>query len=247
MLEGRTMLFAPEHDSAPPSSRRSRTGRGRLVTGLTVGSVLVGGVVAATAADAGQTVWDRVAACESSGNWAINTGNGYYGGLQFSPTTWTGFGGGRYATRADLATKGQQIEIAQKVLRAQGPGAWPVCSVRAGLTVANGLAVDPYADGGGDDEPTSRDLDRPLVVDGIRGPLTNRGIELWVGGSVNGSLSTSDVKKMQGKLRVIPDGDIGPITTRSLQRKVGAAVDGNWGSQTTTYLQRYLNRLLFKG
>ena len=240
------MLFAPEHDSAPPNARKRRRARGRLATGLTVGAVVAGGVIAAGAADATETVWDRVATCESGGNWAINTGNGYYGGVQFSATTWTGFGGGRYAARADLATKGQQIEIAQKVLSAQGPGAWPVCSVRAGLTVTNGLAVDPYGDGGGDDEPISRGgLDRPLVVDGDRGPLTNRGIEMWVGGTVNGSLSLSDVRKMQSKLRVIPDGDIGPITTNALQRKVGAGVDGDWGSQTTTYLQRYLNRLLF--
>ncbi len=238
------MLFAPEHDSGPRTPR-PRPGRGRLATALTVGAVVVGGVFVAGAADATETVWDRVATCESGGNWAINTGNGYYGGLQFSPTTWSGFGGGRYAARADLATKGQQIEIAQNVLRVQGPGAWPVCSVRAGLTVTNGLAVDPYA-GGGDDDRISRDgLDRPLVVDGDRGPLTNRGIELWVGGTVNGSLSATDVKKMQGKLRVIPDGDIGPQTTRALQRKVGADVDGDWGSQTTSRLQTYLNRILF--
>mgnify|MGYP002652489313 CR=1 FL=1 len=94
----------------------------------------------ASAAASG-TVWDRVAACESGGNWSINTGNGYYGGLQFSAQTWLGFGGGKYARYANQATKAQQIAIAQKVLRVQGPGAWPVCSRRAGLTVANGTAV----------------------------------------------------------------------------------------------------------
>ncbi|WP_308010447.1 transglycosylase family protein [Blastococcus sp. LR1] len=71
--------------------------------------------------------WDAVALCESGGNWSINTGNGYYGGLQFSPTTWTSFGGGAYAPRADLATKEQQIAIAEKVLAVQGRGAWPTC------------------------------------------------------------------------------------------------------------------------
>jgi hypothetical protein len=71
--------------------------------------------------------WTRVAMCESSGNWSINTGNGYYGGLQFSPTTWAEFGGLAYASRADLATKSQQIAIAEKVLMVQGPGAWPTC------------------------------------------------------------------------------------------------------------------------
>jgi hypothetical protein len=71
--------------------------------------------------------WDAVALCESGGNWSINTGNGYYGGLQFSSSTWLAFGGGAYAPRADLAARSQQIAIGEKVLAAQGPGAWPTC------------------------------------------------------------------------------------------------------------------------
>ena len=71
--------------------------------------------------------WNAVALCESGGNWAINTGNGYYGGLQFSPSSWAAFGGTAYAARADLATRDQQIAVAEKVLAAQGPGAWPTC------------------------------------------------------------------------------------------------------------------------
>lgn len=91
--------------------------------------------VGETTADAASvSVWDKVAACESGGNWSINTGNGYFGGLQFTRSTWLAYGGGTYADRADHATKSQQIAIAEKVLRGQGPGAWPVCSVRAGLT-----------------------------------------------------------------------------------------------------------------
>ncbi|CAM5667678.1 Peptidoglycan DD-metalloendopeptidase family protein OS=Streptomyces tendae OX=1932 GN=GUR47_03660 PE=3 SV=1 [Streptomyces tendae] len=78
--------------------------------------------------------WDKVAACESTDDWDINTGNGYYGGLQFTQSTWEAFGGTRYAPRADLATKEQQIAVAEKVLDVQGPGAWPACSQRAGLT-----------------------------------------------------------------------------------------------------------------
>lgn len=71
--------------------------------------------------------WDAVAECESGGNWAINTGNGYYGGLQFSQSTWTGYGGGAYASTANQATREQQIEIAERVLDGQGIGAWPTC------------------------------------------------------------------------------------------------------------------------
>jgi cell wall-associated NlpC family hydrolase len=80
------------------------------------------------------STWDKVAACESGGRWHINTGNGYYGGLQFTASTWRAYGGGSYASRADRATKAQQIRVAERVLKGQGPGAWPVCSLKAGLT-----------------------------------------------------------------------------------------------------------------
>ncbi|MBC9725926.1 peptidoglycan DD-metalloendopeptidase family protein [Streptomyces sp. TRM68367] len=90
------------------------------------------GTGTAQAADA--DTWNKVAACESSNDWNINTGNGFYGGLQFTQSTWEAYGGTRYAPRADLATKDQQIAVAGKVLDGQGPGAWPACSVRAGLS-----------------------------------------------------------------------------------------------------------------
>ncbi|MEY8197275.1 resuscitation-promoting factor Rpf1 domain-containing protein [Corynebacterium pseudotuberculosis] len=80
--------------------------------------------------------WDRLAGCESGGNWAINTGNGYYGGIQFSASTWKGFGGGQYAPTADKATREQQIAVAEKVLASQGWGAWPSCSAKLGLNSA---------------------------------------------------------------------------------------------------------------
>ncbi|WP_245233898.1 resuscitation-promoting factor [Mycobacterium sp. PS03-16] len=74
------------------------------------------------------TAWDQVASCESSGNWAINTGNGFYGGVQFKQSTWEAFGGLRYAPRADLATREEQIAVAEATRATQGWGAWPVCS-----------------------------------------------------------------------------------------------------------------------
>ncbi|WP_308416651.1 transglycosylase family protein [Streptomyces sp. AJS327] len=77
--------------------------------------------------------WDCLALCESSGRWDINTGNDYYGGLQFWQPTWEEFGGTRYAARADLATREQQITVAERVLAVQGWKAWPVCSVKVGL------------------------------------------------------------------------------------------------------------------
>ncbi|MBY8884628.1 LysM peptidoglycan-binding domain-containing protein [Streptomyces sp. PTM05] len=84
----------------------------------------------AQAADGG--VWDRIAACESGGDWSINTDNGYYGGLQFSASTWAAYGGTAYAPTASGASRAEQIAIANKVQAAQGWGAWPVCSARAG-------------------------------------------------------------------------------------------------------------------
>ncbi|MCN9241168.1 transglycosylase family protein [Streptomyces sp. RY43-2] len=103
---------------------------------VTVGSAGVAipliGAGIAHAADA--DTWNKVAACESSHNWNTNTGNGYYGGLQFTQSTWEAYGGTAYAHRADLATRDQQIAVAEKVLKGQGPRAWPVCSTRAGLS-----------------------------------------------------------------------------------------------------------------
>ncbi|MBA3757378.1 transglycosylase family protein [Candidatus Saccharibacteria bacterium] len=77
--------------------------------------------------------WDRLAQCESGGNWAINTGNGYYGGVQFDRGTWLGNGGGVYAPTANLATREQQIAIASKVQAARGWSPWPACSAKLGL------------------------------------------------------------------------------------------------------------------
>jgi hypothetical protein len=103
-------------------------------TKLTAASAIGVGTLAASlispaAAHAATDVqWDRVAHCESGGNWHINTGNGYYGGLQFSQSTWNSFDTNHYASRADLASREQQITVANRVLHRQGWGAWPVCS-----------------------------------------------------------------------------------------------------------------------
>ncbi|MFF0343464.1 ubiquitin-like domain-containing protein [Kribbella sp. NPDC004875] len=80
----------------------------------------------------GSGAWDRIAACESGGNWAANTGNGYYGGLQFDHGTWAAYGGTAYANNANGASKAQQIAIAEKVKADRGGyGAWPVCGKKA--------------------------------------------------------------------------------------------------------------------
>lgn len=95
------------------------------------------GLALAPAANAApDSDWDRLAQCEAGGNWAINTGNGYQGGVQFSPSTWAAYGGTQYAPTANLATREQQIAIAEKTLAGQGWGAWPSCSAQLGLNSA---------------------------------------------------------------------------------------------------------------
>jgi hypothetical protein len=89
--------------------------------------------IATPAEAASLNTWKRLAECESGRRWHINTGNGYYGGLQFSASTWRAFGGGKFASYAHRATRDEQIRIAEKVRKHQGWGAWPHCSRKLGL------------------------------------------------------------------------------------------------------------------
>lgn len=131
------MHYQSKHAAAKSISMKHRMA-GVGIAGV---ATVAAGIGAASSASAAGSVWDRVAACESSGNWSINTGNSFYGGLQFTRSTWLAYGGGQYASRADLATRAEQIAVAQRTLAGQGPGAWPVCSVKAGLTRSNGGAT----------------------------------------------------------------------------------------------------------
>ncbi len=81
----------------------------------------------------GDSVWDALAQCESGGNWAINTGNGYYGGLQFSLATWNGYGGAAYAEYPHQATREEQIAVAERLRAARGYQPWPACRAKLGL------------------------------------------------------------------------------------------------------------------
>ncbi|MFF2171471.1 transglycosylase family protein [[Kitasatospora] papulosa] len=133
--------------------RPSKAVRIATLAGVTGAAVAVPLMGATGASAASVATWDAVAQCESGGNWSINTGNGYYGGLQFSQSSWAAAGGTQYAARADLATKDQQIAAAEKLLDLQGPGAWS-CAGAGGLT---NDGVDPGVDTGsaknGDTDP----------------------------------------------------------------------------------------------
>lgn len=137
------MLFSSKSGKGK-HRRPSKAVRYATLAGVT-GAAVAAPLIATTSASAATTSeWDAVAQCESGGNWSINTGNGYTGGLQFSASTWAAYGGTAFASSADQASKSQQIQIAEKVLAGQGKGAWPSCGV--GLSnAANDAGSDDSA------------------------------------------------------------------------------------------------------
>lgn len=237
------MPYTPRHKTDRPSVAGRRAVGAVMASAASVGA----GLVAAGNAKAQSpyNVWDRVASCESTNNWHINSGNGFYGGLQFTQSTWRAFGGGKFAASAQYATRDQQIYVAQATLRAQGPGAWPVCSRHAGLTRANGLAVQVNPSPRQHPGPVSRSGYRPLVLDGIIGPLTTASTQHWLGIRHDGAnhLTPRTVVALQARLGVHQDGIAGPNTTAALQRYLGIARDGasHFNGRTAVALQSYLN------
>ncbi|MBC3985660.1 transglycosylase family protein [Streptomyces sp. AC536] len=169
---------------------------------LTAGTAAALALSVSPASAASVATWDKVAQCESGGNWSINTGNGYYGGLQFSRSTWDSFGGKGYAPYAHQATKQQQILIAERVLGVQGERAWPTCGPKAGLGRDH---ANPYP-------PTPTD------------PPGDAGMTDFVGGDFTGD-GRSDVvarAKVNGTLFVYPGNGAGALEAR---RSMGTGWD----------------------
>ena len=118
-------------------SKQTTSPAKKALAGTAAAAALAGaGALAPQASAAPDSDWDRLAGCEAGGNWHINTGNGYYGGLQFNYGTWQAYGGGEFAPTADQATREQQIIVAERTLAQQGWGAWPACSASLGLNSA---------------------------------------------------------------------------------------------------------------
>ncbi|RDH09966.1 resuscitation-promoting factor [Tsukamurella pulmonis] len=143
LTNGKTEIKDPGKPGKQEVQYREHVVDGKVVSREKIGSkVIDAGVAGVTAVGTAPgapfvpagSVWDRLVQCEATGNWAINTGNGFYGGVQFTQQTWMAFGGGKYAPRADLATREEQIDIARKTLKGQGWGAWPSCSSKLGLS-----------------------------------------------------------------------------------------------------------------
>ncbi|MFD7428290.1 transglycosylase family protein [Streptomyces sp. NPDC059818] len=156
--------------------RPSRAVRIATLAGVTGAAIAVPLMGATGASAASVSTWDAVAQCESGGNWSINTGNGYYGGLQFSQSSWAAAGGTQYAARADLASKSQQIAVAEKLLAMQGPGAW-AC---AGAGNLSNDGVDPGVDTASKTETAPKQESAPAQqaepkkAERTEAPATNR-------------------------------------------------------------------------
>ncbi|MFC8096449.1 transglycosylase family protein [Streptomyces sp. NPDC057301] len=142
--------------------RRPRQAPALLVAaGVTGSAIAIPLLGAASASAADGTVWDKVAECESGGSWSTDEGNGHYGGLQLTQDDWEQYGGLDYAPRPDLASRSQQIAVAQEILADQGTKPWGTCAVLNGLTPKNGLV----------DLDTGVDDDSPSEVSGSSGLL----------------------------------------------------------------------------
>lgn len=160
-------------------SRLDGTGRAIVrtaIAGAVAGVPLVVAVPAASAAP--DSAWDRLAECESGGDWGIDTGNGYYGGVQFSPSTWRAFGGGEFASNAHQATRGEQIVVAERTLAVQGWNAWPSCSRSTGV---RGEAA------------TRRDAPAPAERVRLSAPSTSGGYVVRAGDTLGGIASSQGV------------------------------------------------------
>ncbi|MBW8172546.1 transglycosylase family protein [Ornithinimicrobium sp. Arc0846-15] len=230
----------------------------KVTTATAAGATIAGGMMLTAAPAQADTVWDRLAACESSGNWSINTGNGYYGGVQFYQPTWVGFGGQEYASYAHQATKAEQIAIAQRVLASQGPGAWPVCSVRAGLTRANGGA-DPNAQAGGSSgssggssssgssssSTVTRYVSANVAANVRSGPSTGYRVVDTIarGEKVTGTLQNGWLKLSSGRYiggAVLSSSSVGGGSSAGSSSSASLKVDGIRGPNTTRAVQAWV-------
>ncbi|MGW7547001.1 transglycosylase family protein [Streptomyces sp. NPDC054770] len=183
--------------------RPSKAVRAIAVAGVTGVAVAAPLMAAGSASAATASEWDAVAQCESGGNWAINTGNGYYGGLQFSASTWAAYGGTQYAAQANQATKAQQIQIAEKVLGAQGKGAWPVCGT--GLSGATYTGSSTGSSGSSSSGAGTRSTDTQAASRSAERPAAKKTVTTPTG---------KKVKKGDGEYKVVKGDTLSSIAVK---------------------------------
>jgi resuscitation-promoting factor RpfA len=164
--------------------------RKTITTVAAVGGLAAVALTAAVSADAAtSTQWDQLAQCESGGNWSISTGNGFYGGLQFTDSTWLGYGGGAFASTANKASREQQITVAAKVAAAQGWSAWPVCSGKAGLSGASVSSPVMARAGSTVSRSTTR---QPLATNPAKGGSIGKGKHVVQAGETLSSIAQAN-------------------------------------------------------
>ncbi|HEX7352777.1 transglycosylase family protein [Brachybacterium sp.] len=246
--------------SRPASLRRGLT---RTAVTLAGGAVVATGMLATGGAANAATGWDDVAACESGGDWSINTGNGYYGGLQFSQQTWEGFGGTEYASSADQASKSQQIAVAERVLAEQGAGAWPNCGSALSGGADTGSSPTPEQEAPEQEAP---EQDQPESTESRQsGQQANRSTERestepqgdWscdgdgIADNCDENGFTKETEKPQEEPQQAPQqesapapekpaGEPGSKATGDLSVAGTLEVDGTMGPKTVTALQDWL-------
>ncbi|XIE78816.1 transglycosylase family protein [Streptomyces sp. SBR177] len=193
--------------------RASKATRAVALVGVAGVAVAAPLMTAGSASAATASEWDAVAQCESGGNWSINTGNGFYGGLQFTNSTWAAFGGTAYAPRADLASKAQQIAVAEKVLAGQGKGAWPSCGV--GLSSASYDGGSASSDSGSTaerstEQPTTRSEQRQAPKQAAPKQAAPKSTKKSAQKTVT-TPTGKKVKKGDGEYKVVPGDTLSKI------------------------------------
>ncbi|MEU8436675.1 transglycosylase family protein [Streptomyces sp. NPDC029216] len=211
--------------------RRPRQVPAIVVTAGVTGSALALPLLAATSASAADTAtWDKVADCESGGTWSANFGSGAYGGLQFTLEQWKSAGGLEYAERPDLASRSQQIAVAERVLASQGPEAWPLCSASAGLSKQGPKAdVDAGDAKPRDAAPVQTRPDDFVPVQGSGPASTDFGAPTPAPGAANG-LPNFPLGPSSG-LPVMPDPDYSVPPTPTTGPTVPPTTPSNPGNQ----------------
>lgn len=217
--------------------RRPRQVPAIVVTAGVTGSALALPLLAATSASAADAAtWDKVAECESGGSWSANFGSGQYGGLQFTQEEWKNSGGLDFAERADLASRSQQIAVAERVLASQGPQAWPLCAASAGLDGQSLAAeVDPGLPGGSGTATAPSRPDDKVPTTGRGKPSTDFGAPTDPAPSPSGSpafeLPDSPLAPSLG-LPVMPSPD-DPTTAPAPVDPTAPTVPADPGAPTT--------------
>ncbi|MFE0513990.1 transglycosylase family protein [Streptomyces sp. NPDC058964] len=197
------MLFSAKGKHRRPS--RATRARALALAGVAGAAIAAPLMASGTASAATAAEWDAVAKCESGGNWSINTGNGYYGGLQFSASTWAAYGGTKYAATADKATKAQQIEIAEKVLAAQGKGAWPVCGTGLSGAAYTGASAGSSSGGGSSASTTTRSTEKQAASRSAGRPAASKTVTTPTG---------KKVKKGDGEYKVVKGDTLSTIAAK---------------------------------